>query len=72
MKSYKKLPIDTTPTPPSTLTRITVRCPLTRERGVRRGWGVRGGMGVREGGTSWVWGYVGGGRVCWGGGGGLT
>ena len=48
MKNYKKLPIDPTPTPPM-LTRITVICPLTRERGrVRRGWWVRGG-----------WGYVG-------------
>ena len=65
MKNYKKLPIDPTPTPPM-LTRTTVICPLTRERGrVRRGWWARGGMGVRWGG-----GYVAGWGVRWGGGGG--
>ena len=50
-------------------------CPLTRERGVRRGWGVRGGMGVHEGGTSCVGGStlgvstLGGGGVWYVGGG---
>ena len=34
MKNYKKLPIDATPNPPSpTLTRTTVRCPLSRGGG---------------------------------------
>ena len=70
MKNYKKLPIDPTPTPPM-LTRTTVLCPLTRERGrVRRGWWVRGRWGyVTLRGTSWVGGYVGGGGIRWGGGG---
>ena len=77
MKNYKKLPIDPTPTPPM-LTRTTVICPLTRERGrVRRGWWVRGGMGVRWGGVRCgLGGTLGGGGVYdggirWGGGGGV-
>ena len=57
MKNYKKLPIDPTPTPPPTLTRTTVRCPLTRERESGT-WE----MGVREGGTSWVGGTLRGGE----------
>ena len=82
MKNYKNLPIDPTPTPPlPTLTRTTVRCPLTRARGGRGyvvvggtwgfGWvleGVRRGLGVRWAGTlgvRWGRGYVGGGGMLW-------
>ena len=47
--------------------------PKLEREGARRGWGFRGGMGKREGVTSWVGGYVEGGRMgggvrWWGGG----